>query len=87
LLDRPLVRIHVPELIMNTDIEPTYVDLLASASSSVNNVDEVEAAVERVFADPSEHSALRRTVANEMFYKPGTATDRAVKELYNLMEL
>jgi hypothetical protein len=22
-----------------------------------------------------------------MFYKPGTATDRAVKELYDLMEL
>ena len=87
LLDRPLVRIHVPELIKNTDIEPSYVELLASASTSVTNSDEVLAAVERGLAKPSENSATRIAVANEMFYKPGTATDRAVQELYDLMEL
>jgi CDP-Glycerol:Poly(glycerophosphate) glycerophosphotransferase len=87
LLDRPLIRIHVPELIKNTDIEPSYVDLLASASTSVSNVHETVAAVERGFTNPRENSATRIAVANEMFYKPGTATDRAVKELYDLMEL
>jgi CDP-glycerol glycerophosphotransferase len=87
LLDRPLVRIHVPELIKNTDIEPSYVELLASASTSVTNVGEVVAAVERGFKEPSENSSTRIAVANEMFYKPGTATERAVKELYDLMEL
>ncbi len=87
LLDRPLVRIHVPELIKNTDIEPSYVELLASASTSVANVAEVLAAVERALSDASENSATRIAVANEMFYKPGTATDRAVRELYDLMEL
>ena len=87
LLDRPLIRIHVPELIKNTDIEPSYVELMARASTSVNNVDEVIAAVERSFADPRSGSSERVEVANEMFYKPGTATERAVKELYELMEL
>ena len=87
LLDRPLIRIHVPELITNTDIEPSYVELLASASSSVNNVAETFAAVEQSFADPAFKSDDRVAVANEMFYKPGTATDRAVKELYELMEI
>lgn len=87
LLDRPLIRIHVPELIKNTDIEPSYVELMAHASTSVNNVDEVVAAVERSFADPRSGSSERVEVANEMFYKPGTATERAVKELYELMEL
>ena len=87
LLDRPLIRIHVPELIKNTDIEPSYVDLLASASTSVTNVDQLLAAVERGFAAPRELSETRVAVANEMFYKPGTATDRAVAELYELMEL
>lgn len=86
LLDRPLIRIHVPELIRNTDIEPSYVELLASAATSVHNVDETVAAVERSFADPRENSATRIAVANEMFYKPGTATERAVRELYELME-
>jgi hypothetical protein len=87
LLDRPLIRIHVPQLIKNTDIEPSYVELLASASSNVNSVDEVLTSVERSFLDPRENSQTRIAVANEMFYKPGTATDRAVKELYELMEL
>ena len=87
LLDRPLIRIHVPELIKNTDIEPTYVDLLASAATSVTSVDEVLAAVERGFIDVGENSATRIAVANEMFYKPGTATERAVDELYKLMGL
>ena len=87
LLDRPLIRIHVPELIRNTDIEPSYVELLANASSSVNDVDETVAAVERGFAEPAVKSADRVAVANEMFYKPGTATERAVVALYELMEL
>jgi CDP-glycerol glycerophosphotransferase (TagB/SpsB family) len=85
LLDRPLIRIHVPELIKGTDIEPSYVDLLASASTSVNNVEETMAAVERGFANPRENSETRVAVANEMFYKPGTATERAVRELYELL--
>ena len=87
LLDRPLIRIHVPELIQNTDIEPSYVDLLASASTTVTNVEETVAAVERSFLDGRDKSAARVSVANEMFYKPGTATERAVNELYELMEL
>jgi hypothetical protein len=87
LLDRSLIRIHVPELIKNTDIEPSYVELLARPSTSVTNVDATIAAVERAFVDPGENSATRIAVANEMFYKPGTATDRAVKELYQLMEI
>jgi CDP-glycerol glycerophosphotransferase len=87
LLDRPLIRIHVDELIKNTDIEPSYVDLLASASTSVTNMEETLAAVERGFSNGEENSSTRIAVANEMFYKPGTATDRAVAELYALMEL
>ncbi len=87
LLDRPLIRIHLPELIKNTDIEPSYVELMANASISVNNVDETVAAVERAFAEPKIKSGERVAVANEMFYKPGTATERAVKELYELIEL
>src|SRR5690242_8777776 len=86
LLDRPLLRIHVPELIKKTDIEPSYVELLANASTRVDTADELVRAVERAFADPRENSATRVAVANEMFYKPGTATDRAVNELYELLE-
>ena len=87
LLDRPLIRIHVPELIRNTEIEPIYVELLASASISVTNVEETIVAVEQSCIDGGEKALQRRAVAHEMFYEPGGATERAVKELYELMEL
>jgi hypothetical protein len=63
------------------------VDLLASASTSVTSVAETIAAVEQGLVDGRDKSATRVAVANEMFYKPGTATERAVHELYELMEL
>jgi CDP-glycerol glycerophosphotransferase len=87
LLDRPLIRIHVPELLEKTDIEPVYVQLMSEAATSVHNIDELAAAVDQNFADPAAKSASRQYVAGEMFYKPGTATERAVKELCELMEL
>src|SRR5687768_4182351 len=83
LLDRPLIRIHVPQLLEKTDIEPVYVQLMAEAATSVTNVDQLVAAVEDSFANPSEKSASRSFVANEMFYKPGSATARAVAEMYD----
>ena len=87
LLDRPLIRIHVPELLEKTDIEPTYVQLMMEASTSVTNGDELVAAVEEGFADAGVKSESRRRVAGEMFYKPGTATARAVAEMYDVIEL
>jgi hypothetical protein len=87
LLDRPLVRIEMPQLIARTDIHPEYVALLVEASTSVRTVAQAVAAVDRELADPSRMSVQRKAVAEELFYKPGTATDRAVRELYELMEL
>jgi CDP-glycerol glycerophosphotransferase len=87
LLDRPLIRIHVPELLEKTDIEPVYVQLMSDAATSVTDVDQLVGAVEESFADSGEKSESRRFVANEMFYKPGTATARALAEMYDVLEL
>jgi len=87
LLDRPLIRIELPELIAKTDIEPMYVNLLSRASNSVRNVGEAIAAVEQSFIEPQANSEVRHAVASEMFYRPGGATKRAVCELYNVLEL
>ena len=87
LLDRPLIRIHVPELLEKTDIEPVYVQLMAEASTSVFDIDQLVAAVEENFANPQGKSESRRTVAGEMFYKPGGATARAIAEIYEVIEL
>ena len=87
LLDRPLIRIEMPELIARTNIHPDYVDLLVKASTTVRNPEETVHAVGLAYADPAQLSAQRKTVAGELFYKPGTATSRAVTELYKVMEL
>jgi CDP-glycerol glycerophosphotransferase (TagB/SpsB family) len=87
LLDRPLIRIHVPALLEKTDIEPAYVQLMIDASRSVHNIDQLAAAVDESFADPQAGSDLRRAVAAEMFYEPGGATARAVAEMYEVLEV
>ena len=87
LRDRPLVRIHRPQLIQLANIHRDYVSLLASASQSVCDVPDTLAAVERGLASPETLGAERRRVASELFYQPGGATARSVEALYELLEL
>jgi len=87
LLDRPLIRVEMPELLASTNINPDYVALLAEASTSVRSVPQAVAAVGDSLSDTNRLSAPRKAVSQELFYKPGTATCRAVSELYELMEL
>jgi len=87
LLDRPLVRIHRPELIEMANVHPDYVRLLGEAALSVDTLDEALAAVDRALADPTERSGTRKAVAADLFYQPGTATARAVAALYEAIGL
>ncbi len=87
LLDRPVIRIEMPELIARTNTHPEYVALLAQVSTTVRTAAQATAAVETCLAEPSRQSAERRAVAEELFYLPGTATARAVRELYEVLEL
>ena len=87
LLDRPVVRIDVPELIQLANIHADYVELLARVAHNVTNVPEAIAAVERALAEPRSLSDTRRQVASELFYRPGTATARCALELYDVLQL
>ena len=87
LLDRPLVRVDVPELLESTNTNREYVDLLRSAALTATDADSVLRGIEQSLADPGHLSASRSVVANDLFYKPGTATARAARELYDVMEL
>jgi hypothetical protein len=87
LLDRPLIRIAMPQLIRGANIATEYVNLIATASTTVENADGVVTAVERAMSNPAQFSEHRRALAAELFHGPGEATDRAVSELYALMEL
>ena len=87
LLDRPLVRIDLPDLIAQANVHADYVALLASASLNVRSADTAAAAVDRALANPLERAAERRAVARELFHEPGTATARCVAALYEVMNL
>ena len=87
LLDRPVVRIHVPELIANTKIGSEYVELLTTVSLSVTEPSAIQRVVEKALADPKAMSDVRRTTASELFHCAGSATQRAIDELYVLLEL
>jgi CDP-glycerol glycerophosphotransferase (TagB/SpsB family) len=87
LRDRPLVRIHRPQLLELANVHADYVKLLASVSESTSGVGDTVTAVEHALASPEARSAERRRVASELFYRPGGATDRSVQALYELIEL
>ena len=57
LLDRPLVRIHRPELMQLANVHPDYADLLASVADSTRTLEQTLAAVEKGLANPRARSA------------------------------
>lgn len=87
LRDRPLVRIHVPELIALANIHPDYVALLAEVSQSTRDVDDTVRAVERALAAPQDQSSTRRAVAADLFHAPGHATALCAEALYEAIGL
>lgn len=87
LLDRPVVRIEVPKLLAEANVNPEYVQLLAEASATVTTAAEAVRAVEASLASPDLRSEFRQAIASELFHSPGHATSLAVQELYDLMGL
>jgi len=87
LLDRPIVTIERPQLIEQAAISPDKVQKLRSAAGIVTDARAMQPAVVEALRQPMTLSAARRTVAGELFYRPGTATDRAVALIYQLIHL
>lgn len=87
LLDRPLIVFDAPDLARVARINPQKQQLLRSAARVVCHADDVGPAALEELAHLDRRSAQRRAVADEMFYEPGTATDRALAIVYELLEL
>ncbi|MBI2955968.1 MAG: CDP-glycerol glycerophosphotransferase family protein [Acidobacteria bacterium] len=87
LRDRPLVFLATPE---KYEINKERWDTEVWGQKTgvvVNSLDELEAAVEDALAQPERMSEIRRAAAADIFYQPGTATERAVDKIYHLLEL
>ncbi len=87
LLDRPLVRIDLPQLIRQANVHPDYVRLLADASHNVTSADDAARAVEQAISSPGALSDVRRRVASDLFHRPGTAAARCAAALYEVLDL
>jgi hypothetical protein len=87
LLDRPLVVVDRPELIAQARINVEKVHQLREAASVVRNADQLVPTVIESLQQPQRLSAERTRIANTLFYKPGTATDRALAHIYRYLNL
>lgn len=86
-LDRPVIVFDAPGLIEAARINRDKVALLRSAAAVVRDVPALVAALDDALAFPSAHAAARRTAAGAVFYRPGGATERALRLVYELLEL
>jgi glycosyltransferase involved in cell wall biosynthesis len=87
LLDRPIVVIDAPELLRHSRVNPQKARLLRSAADVITSAAALPAAMSAALSQPARHSLERRRIANELFYRPGGATARAVDCLYQLLSL
>ena len=87
LLDRPLVVFDAPDLARVARINPDKMALLRSAARVVSHAVGIgETALDEI-DHPDRRADTRRRVAAAMFYGPGTATDRALAMVYDLLDL
>jgi glycosyltransferase involved in cell wall biosynthesis len=87
LLDRPLVVVHSPDLLKHGRVNPQKAALLQRASHVVTLEDRIADVVAHALANPEALAEVRRQVARDLFYRPGTATARAVDCIYQLLGL
>jgi len=85
-LDRPIVIFETPRALDH------YPDMDQAVwkqdhGEVVHDARAVRAAVEKGLASPEERSDIRRWKAGQLYYRPGTATDRAVAAIYEMLEL
>ena len=85
-LDRPLSVFDAPGLAEAARINAEKVVLLRSAAHVVSDVATLGVAIRHAVAQPTSLSRERRRVAAEIFHEPGTATERALDVLLELLE-
>ncbi len=86
-LDRPLVVIDSPDLIVNARVNPQKAALLQAAAEVRRSVPDVVRAVAEHLEHPHWHAADRQRIAGDFFYRPGTASGRAVATVYDALEI
>jgi hypothetical protein len=87
LLDRPIVVLDCPDLLAHARVPPDKRALLRSAARVIASTAAVEEAVEDALSNPLRLSAVRRTIASNLFYSAGSAAARAAQTVYDALSL
>lgn len=88
LLDRPIVFIDVPEILDGPRSGSMDLDTWGRRGGEiVGAARELAAVIPRLLADPAAGSPIRRQIAADLFFDPGNATRRALRTLYDDLEL
>ena len=95
-LDRPMIFFHIDQMIELVEKKERerwgneISDLLAwgrDCGQVVFNVTEMKEAINYGLAHPREKSEIRKEFTRKFFYNLGSATDKAVEKIYELLEL
>lgn len=87
LLDRPLIVVDRPALIHKAGINREKVERLRAAADVATDPRMVANTVLAALRQPQRLSVARTRTAADLFFEPGTATDRALAEIYRLIDL
>jgi len=87
LLDRPIVIVDRPDLLREASISADKIRRLRSAADVVSGPTYLTRAVIAALQNRTRLSDARRRNAEQLFFRPGTATDRAVALIYSLIAL
>jgi CDP-glycerol glycerophosphotransferase (TagB/SpsB family) len=87
LLDRPLIFFRSDAQAVRTGGDGFQYAQLCAAGGGVSDRRELRQALEKILAGADGRATARRAVRDEFFHEPGHATERCLRELYDMMEL
>jgi len=87
LLDRPIVFVDVPELLTQYPDHRYDTGWGRRMGRVVHTSDDLREAIRHGLDNPSEHSEMRRQVAEDLFFAPGNAINTTAAQIYSFLNL
>jgi len=88
ILDRPIVFMDVPEILDGSRRKNIDLDTWGRKGGEiVEQAAGLREVIPRLLENPGEKSEIRRAIAEDLFHRPGDAAERALRTLYDDIEL
>lgn len=88
LRDRPIIFIDVPEILNGPRAKKMDLDTWGRKGGDVvQHAAQLAELVPHLLENPDEKSEIRRAIAEDLFFEPGTAAQRAARQIYEDIEL